>query len=151
MHRIAVSLFALFFLFVANVEAGNGLVNVRSQFGVQKTMDRLEKTVKTAGMHIFARIDHAKGAAKIGKTLRPTQLLIFGSPKAGTPLMKSDQRVGLDLPLKVLVWKDAEGHVWFSYTRPGYMLNRFGISNRPKVKEKMAGILAKFARVATRP
>ncbi len=151
MHRIVLSLFAFFFFFVANVEAGNGLVNVRSQFGVQKTMDRLEKTVKTAGMRVFARIDHAKGAEKIGKTLRPTQLLIFGSPKAGTPLMMSDQRVGIDLPLKALVWKDAEGHVWLSYTRPGYMLNRFGINNRPKVKEKMTGILAKFARVATRP
>jgi uncharacterized protein (DUF302 family) len=149
MKRWATLLAIAALLASSSVWAGNGLINVRSEFGVERTMNRLQKVVKVAGMKVFARIDHAKGAASVGKSLRPTQLLIFGSPKAGTPLMISDQRVGIDLPLKVLVWRDAKGVVWLSYTRPARILNRFGIHDREPVKNKMAAVLAKFAKAAT--
>jgi uncharacterized protein (DUF302 family) len=100
---------------------------------------------------VFNRIDHAAGAAKVGKTLRPTQLIIFGSPKVGTALMTSDQRVGIDLPLKALVWQDAEGKVWLSYNSSDYVFNRFAINDRPKVKSNVTGALAKLAKQATQP
>jgi len=87
-------------------------------------MQRLETAVKSKGMTVFAHIDHAAGAAEVGMTLRPTDLLIFGSPKGGTPLMQSAQTIGIDLPLKALVWEDAEGHVWLSYNDPAWVARR---------------------------
>lgn len=89
--------------------AADGLTTIPSGYGPKETMDRLETEIKARGMTVFARIDHAAGAAQVGLTLRPTELLIFGSAKAGTPLMQSNQTIGIDLPLKVLVWEDATG------------------------------------------
>ncbi|PVV12242.1 MAG: hypothetical protein B6D77_05650 [gamma proteobacterium symbiont of Ctena orbiculata] len=131
--------------------ADAGLINVRSQFNVEKTADRFAAAATEAGLKVFNRIDHAAGAAKVGKSLRPTHLIIFGSPKVGTALMTSDQRVGIDLPLKALVWQDAEGKVWLSYNSPDYVFNRFAIDDRPKVKDKVTGALEKFAKHATQP
>lgn len=144
-------LLPLLLLIITPVQADDGLVNVRSQHDVNQTLDRFEAAAKGAGLKIFARIDHAKGAVSVGKTLRPTQLLIFGSPKVGTGLMSSDQRIGIDLPLKALAWQDAEGVVWLSYTRPAYLLNRYGIEDRPQIEQKVSGALAKFAKAATQP
>lgn len=153
MKRITRLIYALPFLWLMlpAAQADDGLVNVRSQFDVSQTLDRFETAAKDAGLKIFARIDHAKGAESVGKSLRPTQLLIFGSPKVGTGVMSSDQRAGIDLPMKALAWQDAEGVVWLSYTRPEYMLSRFGIDDRPKVQQKMTGALAKFSKAATQP
>ena len=145
-------LFALPLLLLLPIaQADDGLVNLRSQFDVSQTLDRFETAAKGAGLKVFARIDHAKGAKSIGKSLRPTQLLIFGSPKVGAGVMSSDQRAGIDLPLKALAWRDAEGVVWLSYTRPAYMFSRFGIDDRPKIQQNMSGALAKFAKAATQP
>ncbi|MEW8028407.1 MAG: DUF302 domain-containing protein [Candidatus Thiodiazotropha sp.] len=146
-------LFMVFMLFVpaSMAEADTGLINVQSQFNVEKTADRFAAAATEAGLKVFNRIDHAVGAAKVGKSLRPTQLIIFGSPKVGTALMTSDQRVGIDLPLKALVWQDAEGKVWLSYNSPDHIFNRFTINDRPKVKGKVTGALEKFARHATQP
>lgn len=138
-------------LVITAVQADDGLVNLRSQYDVKQTLDRFEAAATAAGLKVFARIDHAKGAAAVGKSLRPTQLLIFGSPQLGTDLMSSDQRVGIDLPLKALAWQDAEGMVWLSYTRPAYLLGRFGIEDRPQIEQKMSGALARFAKAATQP
>ena len=138
-------------MLLPTVQADDGLVNVRSQFDVPKTLDRFEAAVKDAGLKVFARIDHAKGAASVGKSLRPTQLLIFGSPKVGSGVISSDQRAGIDLPMKILVWEDAEAVVWLSYTRPDYMFSRFGIDDRPEIQAKLTGALAKFSKVATQP
>lgn len=145
--RVLFSLSLLLLLSVA--QADEGLVNVRSQFDVPQTLDRIAAAAKGAGLKIFARIDHAKGAASVGQTLRPTELLIFGSPKVGSGVMTSDQRAGIDLPLKALAWQDAEGVVWLSYTRPDFMFGRFGITDRAKIQQKMTGALAKFAKAAT--
>ena len=97
-------------------------------------MNRLEKIVSQRGLNVFARIDHAAGAAKVGKFLRPTELLIFGNPQGGTPLMECAQTVGIDLPLKALVWEDASKQVWIGYDDPIYLAQRHGIENCPAVK-----------------
>lgn len=135
----------------STTQADTGLINVPSQFDVADTAKRFTAAVTEAGLTVFNRIDHAAGAAKAGKTLRPTQLIIFGSPKVGSALMTSDQRVGIDLPFKVLVWQDAEANVWLSYNSPDYVFNRFAINDRPEVKAKVSGVLEKFARHATQP
>jgi uncharacterized protein (DUF302 family) len=131
--------------------AETGLINIQSKFDVAKTADRFTDAATQAGLKVFNRIDHAAGATKVGASLRPTQLIIFGSPAVGTALLTSDQRVGIDLPLKALVWRDAEGRVWLSYNSPDYVLNRFTINDRPKVKVKVSGALEKLARHATQP
>jgi uncharacterized protein (DUF302 family) len=91
-------------------------------------MDRLEAAVTTRGMTIFARIDHAAGARDAGLSLRPTELLIFGNAKAGTPLMQAAQSIGIDLPLKALVWQDASGDTWISYNDPSWLANRHALA-----------------------
>src|SRR5580692_9026507 len=92
----------------------NGLVTRASAFSVSETIDRLIATIAPLGLDVFARIDHAAGAAKVGLTLRPTQLLIFGNAKGGTPLMQDQQTAGIDLPVKALAWEDAQGKVWLT-------------------------------------
>ena len=102
----------------------DGLVTLASKFSVKETLDRLETDLKAKGITVFARIDHAAGAASVAMPLRPTKLLIFGNPKAGTPLMQSNQTIGIDLPLKVLGWEDAEGKVWLTYNDPSWLARR---------------------------
>ena len=102
----------------------DGLVSIRSQNGPQETMDRLDAAVKARGMTVYARIDHAAGAAEVGLPLRPTDLLIFGNARAGTPLMESIPTIGIDLPLKALVWQDIAGNTWVSYNDPAWLARR---------------------------
>ncbi len=113
--------------------AADGLTAVRSPYGAPETMDRFEKIARDSGMNIFARIDHAAGAAKVGLSLRPTQVLVFGNPKGGTPFIECSQTVGIDLPLKVLVWEDATGHVWIGYNDPAWIGHRHGADNCPAI------------------
>jgi uncharacterized protein (DUF302 family) len=101
---------------------------MRSSHGPKDTMNRLEAEVKAKGMTVFARIDHAAGAAEVGLPLRPTELLIFGNAKGGTPLMQAEQAIGIDLPLKALVWQDAAGTTWLSYNDPTWIAKRHGLS-----------------------
>mgnify|MGYP003573337281 CR=1 FL=1 len=150
MRRLII-LMTLFAVFTLPLQASDGMVIVQSNHTVAETMDRFEKAVRGAGMGVFARIDHAKGAAKVDMQLAPTELIIFGSPKLGTQLMLSNQRIGLDLPLKALVWQDEKGMVWLGYTSPDYLLGRFGITDRAKAQQKMTGALGKFAAAATAP
>jgi len=131
--------------------ANPDLVDVRSQFDVAETLDRFEVAAKDAGLHIFARIDHAKGAVSVGQQLRPTELLIFGNPKVGTGVMTSNQRAGIALPMKVLAWQDADGAVWLTYTRPDALFSWLGISDRPELAKKMTAALAKLSKAATQP
>jgi uncharacterized protein (DUF302 family) len=98
--------------------AADGLITIASSYEPTDTMNLLEAELKAKGLTIFARVDHAAGAAKVGLPLRPTELLIFGNAKGGTPLMQADQTVGIDLPLKALVWQDASGKTWLSYNDP---------------------------------
>lgn len=151
MKTKVILLMAITLMASVTARADTGLVNVPSQFSVQETADRFAAAAEQAGLKIFARIDHAAGAAKAGMELRPTQLIIFGSPKVGTALMTSDQRAGIDLPLKALAWQDAEGRVWLSYNSPDYLFDRFAIDDRAPVKQKVTGALAKLSKAATQP
>jgi len=128
-----------------------GLTSIESTFGPKETMDRLEAEIHQKGMNVFARIDHAAGAAEAGLTLRPTELIIFGNARGGTPLMESSQTVGIDLPLKALVWEDASGKTWISYNEPGWIAQRHGLANAQPVITKMADLLSMISRKAGNP
>jgi uncharacterized protein (DUF302 family) len=104
-----------------------GFTAVESHFGPKETLDRLEADLKSKGLTVFARIDHAAGAAAVGLTLLPTAVLIFGNARGGTPLMQSNQLIGIDLPLKVLVWQDTSGKTWLSYVDPNSLAGRYGL------------------------
>lgn len=108
--------------------AVEGMLSVESHFDSKQTLERLETEVKAKGLTVFARIDHAAGAAAVGMPLRPTTVLIFGNAKGGTPLMQTSQLVGIELPLKVLVWEDAAGKTWLSYVDPTAMARRYSLS-----------------------
>jgi uncharacterized protein (DUF302 family) len=105
----------------------DGLTTIASGLGPKQTMDRLEAEVKAKGLTVFARVDHAGGAAAVGMPLRPTELLIFGNARGGTPLMQASQAVGIDLPLKALVYQDAADKVWLAYDDPSWIAERHGL------------------------
>jgi len=128
--------------------AVDGLVVVQSSHSVAATVVRLQATVEQRGLTVFARIDHAAGAAKIGQTLRPTALLIFGNPQGGTPLMQCAQTAGIDLPLKMLVWEDAQGKVWLGYNDPAYLAQRHAADSCPVVGKLQAALAGLAATVA---
>ena len=110
------------------------MIDLKSPHAAKATMDKLEELVKQRGLSVFARIDHAAGAAKVNKSLRATELLIFGNPQGGTPLMECAQTAGIDLPLKALVWEDAAGQVWLGYNDPAYLAQRHGAAACPVVE-----------------
>lgn len=123
----------------------DGLITIPSNYSARQTLDRLEAALRAAGITIFARIDHAAGAASVGLALRPTQVLIFGNPKGGTPLMQADQRVGLDLPLRVLAWEDEAGNANLTYTDIDWLAARYGLGAlTAPPREALAKVLAKF-------
>ena len=132
--------------------AADGLTTLRSNHDPKDTMNRLEAAVKGKGLTVFARIDHAAGAAAVGLPLRPTELLIFGNAKGGTPLMQSVQTIGIDLPLRVLVWQDASGTTWLSYNDPSWLAKRHALDNATGAAVKaLAGALDAVAKAATNP
>lgn len=138
------SVLAIAMMFSAGVvSAAEGLVALKSPYSVKETMNRLEEVVKLRGLNVFARVDHAAGAAKVGKTLRPTEVLIFGNPQGGTPFMECEQTAGIDLPLKALVWEDAAAQVWLGYNDPAYLAQRHGVPGCPVVenlRKALAGV-----------
>ena len=129
----------------------DGLTTIASSFGPKETMDRLEAEIRAQRMTVFARIDHAAGAAEVGLTLAPTELIIFGNARGGTPLMQSVQTVGIDLPLKALVWEDTAGKPWLSYNEPSWIARRHGVADAEQVVSKMAAALSAMARTAANP
>jgi uncharacterized protein (DUF302 family) len=123
----------------------NGLITIASKHSVKETLDRLETALKAAGITIFARVDHSGGAESVGMPLRPTELLIFGNPKGGTPLMQANQTIGLDLPLRVLAWEDAEGKVHLTYNDIDWLATRYGLDAATgTAREGLAKLLVKF-------
>ena len=148
MRQLFLSLIAILF-FVSSAVADTGLVSVKSSHSVKKTADRLESTLGKKGMTVFIRINHAEGASKVGKKLRPTELIIFGNPKVGTPLMLCAQTAALDLPQKALAYKDEKGQTWLAYNDPAYVANRHDIKGCKKPLQRISSVLAKFARIAT--
>ena len=150
MRQIFFAFLAIFFI-VSTAAAGNGLISVKSSHDVKVTADRLEDILNQKGMKVFIRINHAAGAQKVGKELRPTELIIFGNPKVGTPLMQCSQSVGIDLPQKALIWQDDKGQVWLSYNDPNYLAQRHGLSACAEVIQKVEKALSNFAKAATMP
>jgi len=111
------------------MNANNGIISQLSPYSVTETIDRLTAILQAKSITIFARIDQQAEAEEVGLSLRPMQLLLFGNPKAGTPLMIAEPTIALDLPLKVLAWESADGKVWLSYNDPHYLQQRFSLSN----------------------
>jgi len=137
---IAISLFS----FLSHTYAVEGLIVHQSAFNPKQTMDKFETLAKQKGLNIFARINHSAGAQKIGKQLPATELLIFGNPKGGTPLMECAQTAGIDLPLKVLVWQDKDNKVWLGYNDMTFIANRHNIKECPainKLQQALAGLV----------
>jgi len=127
-----------------------GLITAKSNFGARETADRLVTALEAKGMTVFARIDHAAGAKQAGLELGPTELLIFGSAKAGTPLMQANPVVGIDLPLKALIWRDSSGTVWLTYNDPHWITERHGLGAAANARaDQMAAALAALAKHAT--
>lgn len=133
----------------ADAHTASDLVTVGpSAHDVATTIDRLSATLTAKGITVMARFDHAAGAEKAGMDLPPTQVLVFGNPKLGTPLMKAGRTIALDLPMKVLAWEDTEGKVWLTYRAPVAMAGAHGISEPAPVLQKMTGALANFTAAA---
>jgi uncharacterized protein (DUF302 family) len=125
---------------------------VKSPHGVKETLDRFERAAKARGLNVFLRLDHAAGAKKIGKDLRPTELLVFGNPQGGTPLMECAQSAGIDLPLKALAWQDQAGQVWLGYNDPRYLAGRHGAGGEcGPVVQNLSKALASLAQAAVSP
>lgn len=123
----------------------SGIINVPSRYSVPETLGRLESILREKGITVFARVDHSGEAAKAGLAMRPTQLLIFGSPKAGTPLMVAAPSLAIDLPLKALAWQDADDRVWLSYNTPDYLQRRHSIPSELLKNIAVVGALVQKA------
>lgn len=127
----------------------NGLTTMPSARDTKATIDRLESEVKSKGLTVFARIDHAAGAKEVGLPLRPTELLIFGNARGGTPLMQAAQTIGIDLPLKALAWEDADGKTWLSYNEPSWIAERHGASGQAaEIAQRLGTALAALVKAA---
>ena len=123
----------------------------KSNHSVKVTLDRLEAALKEKGIQVAARWDHAGSAKKVDMALKPMEVLIFGNPKLGTPLMQSNPRAGVDLPLKVLAWEDEKGQVWVGYTKPDALAARYAIRDRAEVLQKIGGALDGLTNQAIAP
>ena len=147
------TMFALAFILlvaVAPARAADPLIVRESPHPVSETLDRLKTILEKKGITVFTRIDHAAGAKSAGLDLKPTQVLIFGNPKLGTPLMQSNRHIGVDLPMKAVAWEDDDGKVWLGYTSPGALKARYGIEGKDAVFDKMTGALDKFTAAAVK-
>ena len=133
----------------ASESAETGLVTLASAHGATETVERLKSLLDQKRIQIFAHIDHAAGAKQAGLSLRPTRVLIFGNPQAGTPLMQSQQTIGLDLPLRVLVWEDGAGKVWLTYRRPEFLAQRHHVAGHDEAVKALDTGLAALAQAAT--
>lgn len=129
-------------LSISAAQAADGLIELESPYSVEETMDRLESLAEDRGLNVFARIDHAAGARSVNASLRPTQLLIFGNPRGGTPLMECAQTAGVDLPMKALVWEDASSVVRVGYNDPAYIAERHDAADCPAVENLQQALSA---------
>ncbi len=128
----------------------NGIIKIKSTHSVSETIDKLEAVLTKKGMTIFKRVDHTAGANNVGLQLRPTELLIFGNPKVGTPLMLCSQTAALDLPQKALAYEGEDGQVWLAYNDPAYVAKRHNIDDCEKAIQKVSNALARFTDIATK-
>jgi uncharacterized protein (DUF302 family) len=132
--------------------AVDGLITVQSRNGPEDTMNRFEAEARAKGLTVFAHVDHAAGAAAVGLLLLPTDLLVFGNARGGTPLMQASPTIGIDLPLKVLVWQDAGGQTWLSYNDPAWLAARHGLESAlDATVSTMAALLQSLSAAASSP
>jgi len=142
---------AISVLLLAPCALADELVTMESKHSVKETLDRLTATLNQRGIKPIARVDHAAGAKAAGMELAPTEVLIFGNPKLGTPLMQSNPAIGIDLPMKVLAWRDKAGKVWVAYTAPETLKTRHGITDRDDVFGAMTTALQGLTKAASGP
>jgi len=128
--------------------SSNGLIRLRSDFPVSETLDRLERIAGERGLTVFRRIDHAAAAASVGVDLLPTQLLLFGSPRVGAPLMRCARETGIDLPMKALAWRDTEGRVWLTVNDPDYLNDRHGLGECEEIVSRARAAVLALVRAA---
>jgi uncharacterized protein (DUF302 family) len=128
------------------IDSLKGIVSLSSSYSVVETLNRLESELTTRGLMIFTRIDFTADAKSAGLEMRPTELLIFGNPKAGTPLMNTEPLVAIDLPLKALAWEDPDGHVWLSYNMPEYLGKRHNLPS--ELVRNLGGVVKSLERAA---
>ena len=131
--------------------AADGLVTLKSSHDVATTVEKLVAVLESKGMNVFGQVNHGAGAKKAGLELRPTELVIFGNPKVGTPLMKCSQSIAIDLPQKMLAWQDEDGTVYLSYNDPMHLKSRHATEGCDEVFAKVSGALGNFAAAATAP
>lgn len=129
--------------------ADDGIIKMKSQYTVPVTANKLVTVLKEKGMTVMGRVNHSANAKTAGLELKPTELVIFGNPKVGTPLMHCARSVAIDLPQKALIWEDASGQVWLGYNDPAYLKQRHSIAGCDAVLEKIQGALNAFAKAAT--
>ena len=149
--RKIIAILPLLLFMLSAAHADSGLVTARSAYDVKTTAERLEQVLKSKGMNVFIRIDHSANAQRAGMQLQPTELIIFGNPNVGTPLMQCAQTIAIDLPQKALIWEDKSGQTWLTYNDPAYLAKRHGIAECKDVMKKVGGALQNFARAATTP
>ena len=130
--------------------AADGLVTVKSSHDVATTVEKLVAVLESKGMNVFGQVNHSAGAKKAGLELRPTELVLFGNPKVGTPLMQCSQSIAIDLPQKMLAWEDESGRVWLGYNDPMYLKSRHATEGCDEVFKKVTGALANFAAAASK-
>ena len=148
MKKVILAALSIVF-FAIPVAAADGVIDVPSSLNVEETADRMESILNKKGMTIFNRIKHSENAAKVGIELRKTELIIFGNPKVGSPLMKCQQSVAIDLPQKALIWEDANAKVWISYNDPKYLEKRHNITGCEVAISKITKALAGIAKSAS--
>lgn len=148
---IKVIMTAVLLSMLSPLMADDGLITKSSAYTVDATVQRLKNIFDKKGVRLFAHVDHQNNALGVGLNLNKLQLLIFGNPRLGTPLMQSNPAAGIDLPMKALVWEDTKGKVWLAYNNPAYLAQRHGISDRQGVIKKISGVLNKMMGAATAP
>lgn len=150
MRAFQVTVLSLLLFFASNAMAENGLVTTKSSHSVADTADRLVAILEDKGMTVFDRINHTEGAKSAGLTLRPTEVIIFGNPKVGTPLMQCTQTAAIDLPQKMLIWEDEGGDTWMGYNDPKYLAKRHQIIGCDEVIAKIETALRSFVNAAAK-
>ena len=133
---------------ITTINAEKGLVTLQSNHSVKDTADKLASIIESKGMTVFARVDHQKNAAGVNLELRPTQVIMFGNPKAGTPLMQCEQSVAIDLPQKILISEDADNKVWLSYNNPDYLKTRHDIQGCDTAIDNISKALSGISQAA---
>lgn len=142
-------LIPILLLMEVELKAQNAFTKIKSENTFEETVKKLQTILLEKGLKVFSVIDHAEGAKSVAMELRPTTLILFGNPAMGSKLMQCDQRVGVDLPMKYLVWKEADGVVWIGYTKPIILLSNYSLEDCEATINKMNGALSKFATVAS--